>query len=391
MNSNLLELKIVVDVNKLNEKSTQDFVSISSKRVGADNSGQTSIKSLNLSNRTVNALIKEGISFKEQAQKLSIDDFMKMKGLGEKSLKELSKTLNIKYDKNVHKTSKTPAPATKNGGMMENFEDYNLSKRTITVLSNTGVTDPEELRAMSDNTIRSMKGAGSKTLDEISGVIKRKLDLPKNTPNKPSGKMNSSKSTLNLEFTNLGFSTRTLNQLSKNNIGSKKELLKLDLETIKSWKGAGKKVIAEIMKFQGKPVIEEKKNSSRGRPLKSVTEIGLKSKTIKVLTANGITTLKGLKSVDHDKFKEMEGVDKNVINDVKDIIGYKFENQTKQETTKTDVSCLNLPNKTAKTLISNGIKFVEDLKSKSDNDLKNIKGLGNSSVKKIHTALEKIA
>jgi DNA-directed RNA polymerase alpha subunit len=316
------------------------------------------------------------------------------KTVAKKSLKlTTDKTSNL----NKHISRKT----------LEGFEDFELSNRAINCLVKNEIKTPLQLKSMSNRDIRKIKNAGRKVFDEFSNVIGRNLYQVTGKRGRPPilNKQNEtviSKKTsiakesvidsiklMSLEFAKFGFSTRTLNQLSNNNILEISDLNSLDPHEISGWKSAGRKVMEEIVGYQGKNINDYLKQTNpsqgRGRPKASITTLGLKGRTITALGKNGVSYASDLKTKTLNDLQSMKGLGIRAIKDIESHVDLKSKER------KISLAKLNISKRALNVLMSNGIKFASDIRSKTHEEIASLKGISSKSVNDVYEAIDKVA
>jgi DNA-directed RNA polymerase alpha subunit len=339
------------------------------------------IQDLDLSVRSENALIKAGITYVAELQKLSDEELRNLRGVGTTVVNELSA-----YRKEVK-------PTTKN-----DFEDMDLSVRTLNSLSKAGIKSIAALSKFSLDEFRKIKGVGVTVMEEINTILGNKPDDAVDSNDKDA-------------LANLELSNRTFNALKNAGITTVSQLEGKSDAELSNLKGVGATVMEEVSAIRSLSTDVKTDTSTKQSPkfeakVKSedknaIEHLNLSTRAFNALTGAGIAYVEDLKTMSHVELNKLKGVGATIIDEL-DITLKNFKTivpksvkalapkLVKTEAPKSrvhkkmhDIHDLNLSTRHQNALIKAGMNFVEDLSKMSDNDLTRVKGIGITAVKEI--------
>lgn len=128
-----------------------------------------SIEELGFSPRTYNCLKRVGFNSLEDLSKKSLDDYMKVRNLGRKSLNEVEEKL-AEYGI-VLSTGDAPSDFFLPGEEDVEVESLELTYRTYTCLKRAGINSLFDLNSKSDEELNKIRNLGRKSFEEIQELL----------------------------------------------------------------------------------------------------------------------------------------------------------------------------------------------------------------------------
>lgn len=317
-----------------------------------------------------------------------------------------------------------------------------LSTLASNRLMKNGIFTVEKMLSLSEEDVRSMKGVGTKTADEIVNAIDELkgdlLGIENNTEesymsddtqeesaNPVSVVYNSKDISLETDIVDLGLSNKASNRLIINGINTVGEMLLLTEQDVTSMRSVGKKTAEEIMsavndinsslKCTGRSISKTiSRDTGSGNPedkhvsyRKDITELGLSNRALNCLTRNGISTVEEMILLSKEDIWSMSNVGVKTVEEITskiDQINAQLEEQYRSG--KTDehqeaeaslallnvdaadllnlsVTDMDLSLRSKNALRRNGIFTFKDLEALTEEDLRNIPKLGAKSADEI--------
>jgi DNA-directed RNA polymerase alpha subunit len=260
----------------------------------------------------------------------------------------------------------------------------NLSIRSMNALSNANITDIAQLKAMSNDELKALKGIGTTVINDINSALGTPIEQPDVI-------------TVESSLTALGLSNRAIKALGKAGVKNIKDFNNLSSQDVQAIRGIGANVVDEIWNL--------KKSSIEIDNVKAkIADLNFSNRTRNSLLNAKIDTVGKLFAISDDDLRKTKGVGASVVYEVRDYFsGFSPSPKSdKKENTKVDlvktkiensvngyiISALDLSNRSRNAVNNLGIRFVEDLRVISDDELSAMKGIGKTVVEDIHKSIE---
>jgi DNA-directed RNA polymerase alpha subunit len=256
----------------------------------------------------------------------------------------------------------------------------NLSIRSVNALNNANISTVEQLKAMSDDDLKSFKGIGVTVVNDIKSALGAPVEQKEVV-------------LVESSLTELGLSNRAIKALGKSGVKNLKDFNNLSSQDIQSIRGIGANVVDEIWNLR-------KSSIEIDDPKLKIADLGFSNRTRNSLLNAKIDTVGKLFAISDDELRSTKGVGASVVFEVRDYFSGFSSNKPKQKkdtkinVTKTDesgngyiISALDLSNRSRNAVNNLGIRFVEELRAINDDELSTMKGIGKTVVEDIHKSI----
>jgi DNA-directed RNA polymerase alpha subunit len=343
----------------------------------------SNIAELGFATRTINLLVDKNIFTVKELLAVTSATILSWGGVG-KTVRN-----DIESIRGELSTTAMASPAEPVHSMIA-LSDIGLDIRAVNAFSKLGYTSLDAIANMSEKELRKVRYVS----DAALGVISKSLaesGIKKAAPVVPvkiihiNKRARANQSGAPFMFDGHEVAPRTLNCLQKAGIKTVAQLKKKSDAELKAIQGAGKKVWDEFAVLLGRTVYQA--TGQIGRPTKQLDSQGFSGRMMTVLRRNKLVTIADVEKMTHDKVSRLKGMRPTYVEALDEIATFKkapvMERKTVEKTsvtspkgkevkvvthkaaapTKTKIESSPLTTGVTKTLIANGVKFMEDLQS----------------------------
>ena len=310
------------------------------------------VESLNLPSHVINLLKDSEVTFIEDLTKMTEEDLLRIHGISKRATRQIKAVLAER------------GLSLKSGNAVES---WNLTFKVINQLQIRKITTIEDLTKMTEEDLSRIPGIGKKAINQIKAILAQKgLSLKKEK---------------RLEIESGDLLTHVINLLDLNNITTPEDLTKMTEGDLSRILGISKRATRQI-----KAILAQKGLSLK--PDVTIKSLGLSSYITKLLKANGIIFLEDLTKMTEQELLDLPDFIKQDLDPIKDAmaekgvscrapdnlaqwLGFSLKDLQKEERSEDTIdSLIFLSSYIINLLKIVGLKFVEDLISLTERNLK---------------------
>jgi DNA-directed RNA polymerase alpha subunit len=196
-----------------------------------------SLKTLNLSDRAINGLIKNGIFTFSDLEAFSASDLLNLRSVGKKTGEEIIANakkagIKLKGQQSLFNEDNPPIP----------IDVFHFSTRTLNALVKANILTKKQLLSLSFLELKNIPGLGNSGYQEVIKSIKSSKTI--NQDSIPDNKISLKPTPIET----LGFNDKALNALNKNSIYYVEQLLEYSKEELKKLQSLGPVALKNIIK-----------------------------------------------------------------------------------------------------------------------------------------------